>query len=82
MVMQCSWDGDRRTEKRSCQMLQESLESSLKTKSILVTRWGVNLLKLRVKKLEFKLFFIHKFVCLPAKILQGFEKLGLRDKGN
>ena len=63
-------------------MLPETLESSLKTKSILVTRWGVNLLKLRVKKLEFKLFLIHKFVCLLAQILQGFEKLGLRDKGN
>ena len=77
MVMQCSWDGDRRTEKRSCQMLQESLESSLKTKSILVTRWGVNLLKLRVKKLEFTLFFYSQI-----SITQIYEELGLRDKGN
>ena len=63
-------------------MLQETLESSLKTRSILVTRWGVNLLKLRVKKLEFKLFLIHKFLCLPSQILQDYDKLGLGDKGN
>ena len=63
-------------------MLPEDLESLLKTKSILVTRCGVNLLKLRVKKLEFKLFLIHKFLCFLAQILQDYDKLGLGDKGN
>ena len=58
-------------------MLLETLESSVKTKSILVTRWGVNLLKLRVKKLEFTLFFYSQI-----SITQIYEELGLRDKGN
>ena len=79
-AMQLGWGQENRKEKFS----NASGDSRVivKDQKHLSDKVGVNLLKLRVKKLEFKLFFIHKCFCPLAQILQDYNKLGLGDKGN